>query len=318
MFKSIIVVFGVLMVSIPSFGMAPKKPDPVSMLVVPDQRNVIQIASELENRRPVILVSYESQPVEGLGMIHVWDRQTWIPISLDQFSSGRFLNVKPSSAMVVDDGSPLARQLIGGGQTWVPEVFSVNGLSPAELVNEFGQYVNFNESDYRFFAKKYGFNLRGGNSGKNSWYDQPYVDETKARGGAFHVMPGKKAPDFGRIESPKIAPPRSAEVLPAHVYQQAAPAYQAAPVFEPVGAGIQSGGNLLGQPVSRGNFEPVPAGSPFDPVAPQPSSRLPQPSSRLPQPSSMVPPMPSVSPNPSIPVEGQWREEASTLENFLK
>ena len=197
-----------------AFGMG-RKPvvHPVSMLVVPDDPAMIRIALDSENIRPCVLVSYERNPASGPGMIHVWDRQAWIPLSIEQFRSGRFLNVKPAASMVISDSSPLAQQMISGAESWVQSVYSVPTKEPTETINALGQFYDFDRSNFSYFASKYGLKLVNNNANlkHQSWYDKPYVDETKLRreaGRSYGIAPVESLPPA--LENPGVdEPPRT-------------------------------------------------------------------------------------------------------------
>lgn len=212
------------------------------MLVVPDQRVPLVLSFDMQEQFPTIVVSYESLGGDN-ALIHVWNGSGWLPLSESQFASGAFLKVKPLQCMILEDGGTTPPRLVNAARQFVPngQVFSVNTERTDNMLNALATYYGFDESDLQYFSQQYGLSVvdQSGGRAQASWYDLPYQDETKMRGG---LLSGRSVLERRGIDMPR----RNTPALPAPTMDR--------PIIQ---AG-QSGAPLSAQPVVAPRAQPTP------------------------------------------------------------
>ena len=200
---------------------APRR-DGVSMLVVPDQRVPLILSFDMQEKFPTIVCSYESMS-KGEGLVHAWNGDGWLPLALNHFRSGSFLKVTPIQCLVFEDGSELPKQLSAAAENFCENVYAVRTDRTDNMVNALATFYGFDEGELAAYARQYGLQIVDRTPQTyGSWYDKPYRDETKERGGLFAghsvlerrgiEMPKRSSPYVGeptRAGNPAIQPPRS-------------------------------------------------------------------------------------------------------------
>lgn len=163
-----------------SWGMG-RSPSGYTLIIAPDKPYTLQISNDVSQHYPVLLVSYETPGNPGSPFLHVLHENRWIRVPADQFQSGAFLQQRPTRTIVVGDDNPMTESLINTVQAWSVQVVNHPSSNNTELLNAYGQDFQFNKRTWRWFANKYNLSLDDRNREMNhqSWYDQPYVDETK-------------------------------------------------------------------------------------------------------------------------------------------
>lgn len=209
------VVLGVVM-GLVSVGQArAPAPQPFTLLVVPEQVNMVQVGFDLVSRRSVALVTYRVSARTGDLVLHGWSGRDWVRIALDDYRDGQFLIRQPDRIILVEglDDLPMDLVLASG---WGPRLMSVAAAEPAEFLNSMGQLFAFTPSEWRWFANRYrlGIEQVGGHEERISWYDQM----SAARG-----QPAR------RVEEPPPVP-----VAPLPVPEASAPRPVSPPVAAPV------------------------------------------------------------------------------------
>ncbi len=148
-------------------------PQPFSLLVVPEQMNMVQVGVDLVNNRPVALVTYRISARTGELVLHGWGDGNWVYISLDDYSSGQFLVRQPERIILVEGASNLPMELVLASG-WGPRVMSVSATNPADFINAMGQLFSFSSAEWRWFASRYGLEIEQirDQHAEVSWYDQ--------------------------------------------------------------------------------------------------------------------------------------------------
>ncbi len=153
----------------------------VTMLVVPARYSVMQVAFDISQRYPaVVLVSYQGDAQSSAPLLHAWNGKEWIKISVDDYADAKFLQVTPGETLLVGDETLLPPVLASSIVGWCPKVTTLPSIDTATLVNAFAQEFNFSRHDWKWFAKRYNLSLNDENASrrKSSWYDRPvYEDE---------------------------------------------------------------------------------------------------------------------------------------------
>ena len=149
--------------------------DGYTLLIVPDRYNTLQLGRDIQDRYPVLLLSYEFPGNPADPFVHAWNNGAWTQIPTASFNSGEFLRAKPARTIVVGEDNAQTRALIDTASAWSPQVLNAPAEKSAEMLNTVGRALNFSRSDYRFFASRHGFEIEDLNAArrKESWYDQP-------------------------------------------------------------------------------------------------------------------------------------------------
>ena len=149
--------------------------DGYTLLLVPDRYNTLQLGRDIQDRFPVLLLSYEFPGNPADPYVHAWNNGAWTHIPAASFVSGAYLNAKPARTIVVGEDNAQTRALIDTASAWSPEVLNAPAEKSAEMLNTVGRALAFKKSDYRYFASRHGFQIEDLNAERRSqsWYDQP-------------------------------------------------------------------------------------------------------------------------------------------------
>ena len=182
----------------------------LTMVVVPARFSVLQVSFDLINRFSTVLVSYQGDATTDVPLIHAWNGQEWVAVTLDDYREAGFLQVTPMRTIIVGDES-MVPAVLTEASSWCQEVINIPSIDTATMVNSFGRLFDFKRSDWQWFSKRYNLGLQDMNAEKRklSWYDYPFV-EKKA----------EKMEEVQPVETPEaVAPvagdlPPSTEILP--------------------------------------------------------------------------------------------------------
>ncbi len=167
----------------PGMGSTSTRP---TLLVMPARYTTMQLAFDLIEKRDTVLVSYQSESGGAAPVLHVWDRQEWIPVSLDSYRQLSFLRTTPSRIILVGDDATLPASLVDAStMSGGSKVMQVPSQDTATLVNALGKVYEFNDQEWAWFSGRYRLELNDAN--------------TELRGQSFYDQP---APVAGRPESP--------------------------------------------------------------------------------------------------------------------
>lgn len=184
--------FLALLLPVFAFG-AGNKPEAVTAILVEPSQNVLQIAFDVQKQFPVVLASFQEQEGTDEPYLHAWDGKGWRRLDYQSFATGQFVRVTPHRVVVASSDTPLARRMLEVAQGWGTAVspYYIESKHYDELINGFGTALQFKNRQYTWFAQRYQLEVRdlADKRRKQSWYDQPYVDETKTPDGATDYVP---------------------------------------------------------------------------------------------------------------------------------
>jgi hypothetical protein len=169
--SAILGLFSLLLLAPSGWSMA-RQEEGLTAVVVPAKQHVLQISFDLATQYSVVLISYqESKVAGGDPFLHAWDRNQWVPVSFADFKSGEFIKITPSRTLVVGETNTAADRLVTAAESWCPDVYNLPSDTADELVNGYGQIFNFKKSRWKWYASRYGMDMKNLNQ-KTSWYDQ--------------------------------------------------------------------------------------------------------------------------------------------------
>ncbi|MBR4189588.1 MAG: hypothetical protein IKQ55_06450 [Kiritimatiellae bacterium] len=144
------------------------------LLVAPARYSVMQVAFDVARRYPTVLVSYQKPDPDP--RLHVWNGYEWLPLPLEDYRSGAFLQSYPSRTFLLGDNALLPNSLRDIG-SWCKDTRQIRELETPELINAVGQGIPFTPSDWRWFAGRYNLKLADASADRRkqlaeeSWYD---------------------------------------------------------------------------------------------------------------------------------------------------
>ncbi len=145
----------------------------LSLLVVPERFNIVQVSFDIIDKRPVALVSYRGDAASERPVLHAWTGDQWWPISLEEYAGGHFLVQQPTRIILVGDDRLLPKTLVEASD-WGPRVMSIDTTETDELLNAMGRLLAFSRSEWRWFAQRYNMEIEDLTPAReeDSWYDQ--------------------------------------------------------------------------------------------------------------------------------------------------
>lgn len=154
-----------------SSAMSARRPSAI-LVAAPARYTVIQIANDILEKRPAVLASYQ-ETTEGL-FLHAWSGKSWFPITLEDFESASFMKTPPNQIVIIGEAESQAASTLEQSSTSCPKVSRIETLQTDALLNKLGRTLNFSESEWEWFAKRYDCDLDILNEDeiRQSWYDQ--------------------------------------------------------------------------------------------------------------------------------------------------
>ncbi len=156
----------------------------VTMLVVPARYSVMQVAFDMVSRFSVVLVSYQGDATSEEPLLHAWNGQEWVRISLADYAAASFVQAMPSQAVLVGDEKLLPAVLVSSISSWCPDAINIPSIDTPDLINALSKPLRFSSSDWQWFTARYNLTLTDVNADrrKASWYDRTsYQDKWTPR-----------------------------------------------------------------------------------------------------------------------------------------
>jgi len=145
-----------------------------TLIVAPARYSVMQVAFDLVNRYSAVLVSYQGEANTAEPLLHAWNGQEWVRVTLSDYREVNFLQQTPNRTVLIGDDQTLPAAL-ADASSWSPQIIRITEIDTAALVNEFGKLLSFKDADWNWFASRYNLDLKDENAPlrARSWYDQP-------------------------------------------------------------------------------------------------------------------------------------------------
>lgn len=129
-------------------------PDDYTMLVIPAQPAVVQLAFDLAKMRQIMIVAFKVRVNEDQPLLYAWTGSEWQRVGFDDFRSLRFVNAPPATVMAIGDGHTLPKTLFKG-ITWPCNIERLPTLDPAELIKRMNPILKFNAREWKQLADSY-------------------------------------------------------------------------------------------------------------------------------------------------------------------
>ena len=149
----------------------PKKE--ITMLVVPRDAKTIQIAQDIAEHYPVLIVCY--QQTHNLPKLHAWNGDGWVDISVEDYETGVFFENPPQHAIIIEpENTPAAEVLVPDG-TWCKSGNRLTTTDPRTMIHLLGLYFDFQHRQWRALAQAHGLSVADINPGLLNiyWWQYP-------------------------------------------------------------------------------------------------------------------------------------------------
>jgi len=149
------------------------QPSGVSLLVVPAQPNLVQVARDMSDMGEAMMMSYAPEAPAESPFLHIWDGERWLPVPEASFSSGNFLTNSVDRMVIVGEETDQTAFLIQQALAWCPEVLHMETLRVTDLINQLGKVYGFSSSEWEWIAQRYQLELDNLTKElpRQSWYD---------------------------------------------------------------------------------------------------------------------------------------------------
>ncbi len=149
----------------------PKKE--ITMLVVPRDAKTIQIAQDIAEHYPVLIVCY--QQTHNLPKLHAWNGEGWVDISVEDYETGVFFENPPQHAIIIEpENTPSAELLVPDG-IWCESGNRLTTTDPRTMIHLLGLYFDFQHRQWKQLAQAHGLSVADINPGLLNiyWWQYP-------------------------------------------------------------------------------------------------------------------------------------------------
>lgn len=168
---------------------------PESIIVMPARKRVVQLAFQMTQCKDIGLVTYNNSPTLSAPLIHVWNGQEWVQISLDDYVQGRFMSGEPKHVFLLGDSTTLPLRMMDD-VAWYKDLARLTTLDTTTLINQIATALKFNSHQWKWLAKENGLKIQDENAEKRRY----------GRWGAPGKEKDLKPTKLENIELPPTAP----------------------------------------------------------------------------------------------------------------
>jgi len=158
----------------------------ITMLLVPREPVIIQIAQDISRRYPSLIVCY--QKTGSSVSLFAWNGTGWVTVSPEDYANGTFFENRPLHMVVVEkEGQPAPEALTPEG-FWCTSGNRLTSTDPRVVIHLLGRYFDFPYRYWMQFSKRYDYALEAINPGLINVFWWHYRGD--------QVMPAMKARDL--------------------------------------------------------------------------------------------------------------------------
>jgi hypothetical protein len=170
-------VIGLLLLAVASSMAMGRRPERLTLLVVPARYSVVQVAMDMARREPAVVLTYQGTAQTQNPLLYAWNGKEWVFVSLDDYRSAQFLRRTPGSILLIGNDE-LLPEVLTEASAWCPMVINIPSIDSSTLINSLGNHFKFEPADWEWFAKRYNLDLLDLNESQRgqSWYEQPFVE----------------------------------------------------------------------------------------------------------------------------------------------
>ncbi len=193
---------------------------PESIMVIPARQRMVQLAFEIASCKEIGLVTYNNSPTLPAPLLHAWNGQEWIQISMDDYVEGRFMSGDPKHVFLLGDSTTLPLKMMDG-PTWYKDLNRITTMDIATIVNQMGNVLHFSARQWKWLAELYGMKIEDQSTERRRYgrWGAPgkEVDLSPNKLGnvvlppaapvADPIMPQQKPEVPVKVEAPKVEAP---------------------------------------------------------------------------------------------------------------
>ncbi len=145
----------------------------IAMLVVPRDAKTIQIAQDIAEHYPVLIVCY--QQTHNLPKLHAWNGEGWVELSVEDYETGVFFENPPQHAIIIEpENTPSAELLVPDG-LWCESGNRLTTTDPRTMIHLLGLYFDFQHRQWKQLAQAHGLSVADINPGLTNiyWWQYP-------------------------------------------------------------------------------------------------------------------------------------------------
>lgn len=135
----------------------------ITMLIVPRDAKTIQIAQDIAGAYPVLLVVYRQ--TGSVLDLHAWNGESWVPVSVEDYTNGAFFATAPTHAILVHPGRVSVPDVLIPSGAWCQSGNRLLSTDPRVLIHLLGRYFNFPYRHWKELADRYGYTFEQVNPG---------------------------------------------------------------------------------------------------------------------------------------------------------
>lgn len=129
----------------------------ITLLAVPRDPQVLQIAQDIARRYPTLLVCYQ-QNAENLA-IHAWNGEKWVGVAKDDYTHGTFFTHRPKHAVIIEPEGVSAPEAIIPDGSWCSSGNRITSTDPRVVLHLLGRYFDFPYRYWVQFARRYEYTV---------------------------------------------------------------------------------------------------------------------------------------------------------------
>ncbi len=136
---------------------------PDSIIVMPARKRVVQLAFQMAQCKKIGLVTYNTSPTLNEPLIHVWNGQEWLQITLQDYTQGSFMSGDPKHVFLLGDSTTIPLRMMDD-VSWYKDLHRLTTLDTTALINEIGTALNFSSHQWKFLANANGLKIEDRNA----------------------------------------------------------------------------------------------------------------------------------------------------------
>lgn len=136
---------------------------PDSIIVMPARKRVVQLAFQMASLKDIGLVTYNTNPALREPLLHVWNGQEWIQITMQDFVQGSFMSGDPKHVFLLGDSTITPLPMLDG-VAWYKDLHRLTTFDTATMINTIGKAVRFSARQWKWLAKENGLEIQDQNA----------------------------------------------------------------------------------------------------------------------------------------------------------
>jgi len=141
---------------------------PDSIIVMPARKRVVQLAFQMSRCKDIGMVTYNTNPTLREPLIHVWNGQEWIQITMQDFVQGSFMSGDPKHVFLLGDSNITPLRMLDD-VSWYKDLHRLTTLDTTTLINEIGKALKFSSRQWKWLAEENGLKIQDQNADRRRY-----------------------------------------------------------------------------------------------------------------------------------------------------